>query len=185
MKTRKEGHKYLKTRIESTSTFGDVSTGVSLLLSTSSIVYSALMHRISVEKDKVISKSLAASRATPIRRHNSVINTGKGKEVCLFLALMAISYSMIRPKFSCLFDKIYPKQAAFCHCNNSATLEYLPSRPSVESSFSSKMVRKPSPFNQLRSLGGGTTGGTGSIGGARVGTDSTGVDAGGTLVDVG
>uniref|UniRef100_M1DBR1 Uncharacterized protein n=1 Tax=Solanum tuberosum TaxID=4113 RepID=M1DBR1_SOLTU len=44
------------------------------------------------------------------------------------------------------------------------------------------MVRKPSPFNLLRSLGGGTTG---ARGGAGVGTESAGVDARRTLVDVG
>ncbi|KAG5630209.1 hypothetical protein H5410_001926 [Solanum commersonii] len=40
----------------------------------------------------------------------------------------------------------------------SRTSKYLPSRPSVDNNFSSRMVRKPSPFNLLRCLGGGTTG---------------------------
>uniref|UniRef100_M1DMW9 Putative plant transposon protein domain-containing protein n=1 Tax=Solanum tuberosum TaxID=4113 RepID=M1DMW9_SOLTU len=45
------------------------------------------------------------------------------------------------------------------------------------------MVHKTSPFNLLRSLGGGTISGIGAIGGAGVGTDSTGVEAGGTLIE--
>ncbi|KAG5631459.1 hypothetical protein H5410_003176 [Solanum commersonii] len=66
--------------IESTSTSGDVSTRASLLLSTSSLVYSASMHWMSVEKDGVTSKSLASSRGTLARRHNSVIRIANGKE---------------------------------------------------------------------------------------------------------
>lgn len=46
------------------------------------------------------------------------------------------------------------------HWSISLTVEYLPSRPSVDSSFSSRMVRNTSPFNMLSSQGGGTTGGT-------------------------
>ncbi|KAG5606291.1 hypothetical protein H5410_027783 [Solanum commersonii] len=206
--------------IELTSTFGDVSTRAILFLSASSLVYSASMHRMPVEEDRVTSNSLATSRGTPACLHSSLISTGKGKEICFCLALIAISCSMIRLKLSRLFDKIEPKQAAFacrridlfcegiselllnsnqqraaifksfffistpasihlgvnsrthegineprglvkiwnwCHCNSSATLEYLPSRPSVDSSFLSRTIHKPSHFNLLRSLAGGTT----------------------------
>ncbi|KAG5630473.1 hypothetical protein H5410_002190 [Solanum commersonii] len=63
--------------------------------------------------------------------------------------------------------------------------EYLPSRPSVDNNFFSRIVRNLSPFNLLRSLGGGMiggTGGTGAIGGAGAGTES-GVGTGGTLAE--
>ncbi|KAG5631148.1 hypothetical protein H5410_002865 [Solanum commersonii] len=56
-----------------------------------------------------------------------------------------------------------------------------------ENNFSSRMVRKPSPFNLFRSLEGGTTGSTGVTGSVWAGTDSGvgGVTAERTLVDVG
>lgn len=51
----------------------------------------------------------------------------------------------------------------------SLTMEYLSTRPSTKSSFSSKIVCNPSSFNMLSSLVGGTIGGTKSIKGAEVG----------------
>ncbi|KAG5585540.1 hypothetical protein H5410_045974 [Solanum commersonii] len=51
-------------------------------------------------------KSLVESRGTPARQHNSIIKTVNGKDVCLCLALMSISCSMISPKLSRLFPKI-------------------------------------------------------------------------------
>jgi len=48
----------------------------------------------------------------------------------------------------------------------SSTSACLPSRPSTDSNFSSRMVRKPSPFNLFSNLGGGgTTGSAGATGG--------------------
>ncbi|KAG5576114.1 hypothetical protein H5410_056248, partial [Solanum commersonii] len=71
---------------------GEVSVGAALLLSTSSRVNSASIHRMSMEDEGMTSISFAGSRGTPTRRHNSVIKTGNDKEICLCLALMAISY---------------------------------------------------------------------------------------------
>ncbi|KAG5620161.1 hypothetical protein H5410_005379 [Solanum commersonii] len=98
--------------IESISTSGDVSTGVALLLSTSSRVYSTSIHRMSVEEEGVTSMSLVSSRDTPARQHNSMVKIGKGKEVCLCLSLMAISCSIKSPKLMVLRDMIAPRQAA-------------------------------------------------------------------------
>ncbi|KAG5615293.1 hypothetical protein H5410_015117 [Solanum commersonii] len=70
-------------RNESTSTSGEVFARVALLLSTSSCVNSASIRRISVEEDGVTFISLVGSRGTPARRHNSVIRTGKGRDVDL------------------------------------------------------------------------------------------------------
>ena len=66
----------------------------------------------------------------------------------------------------------------------SLKLEYLPERPSVHNSFSLKIVRSPSHFNRLRSIGGGTTGGTRATGGAWAGTKCGGVGTVEALVDV-
>uniref|UniRef100_M1DIQ6 CCHC-type domain-containing protein n=1 Tax=Solanum tuberosum TaxID=4113 RepID=M1DIQ6_SOLTU len=76
---------------ESTLTYGEVSIGVALLLSISSRVNSASICRISVEKDRVTSISLAGSRGTPAYRHNSMIKTGNGRDVSVCLALTATS----------------------------------------------------------------------------------------------
>ncbi|KAG5632391.1 hypothetical protein H5410_004108 [Solanum commersonii] len=81
--------------IESTSTSRDVSNKVALLLSASSRVYSISMHRKLVKKDEMTSISLVRSIGTPAHKHNSVISTGKGREVCLYLALVDISCSIM------------------------------------------------------------------------------------------
>ncbi|KAG5630471.1 hypothetical protein H5410_002188 [Solanum commersonii] len=75
------------------SASGDVSTEATLLLSASSRVYLASIQRMSVEEEGVTSMCLVSSLGTPACRHNTVIKSGKGKEVCLLLAFMAISYS--------------------------------------------------------------------------------------------
>ncbi|KAG5606385.1 hypothetical protein H5410_027877 [Solanum commersonii] len=98
--------------IESVSTSGNVSTGIALLLSGSSLVYSASMHQMTVEEDEVYLKSLASSWGTLAHQHISVIKTGNGKVVCLYLALIAISYSIRSPRSILLQDIIPPKQAA-------------------------------------------------------------------------
>jgi len=51
----------------SISTSEDVSTGAALLLSASARVYSAYMHRMSVEDIGVTSISLFSSRGTPLQ----------------------------------------------------------------------------------------------------------------------
>ncbi|KAG5605844.1 hypothetical protein H5410_027336 [Solanum commersonii] len=48
----------------------------------------------------------------PSRRHNSVIRIGNGKEVCLCLALITISYSIKTPRSMILWDMIAPRHAA-------------------------------------------------------------------------
>ncbi|KAG5570803.1 hypothetical protein H5410_060569 [Solanum commersonii] len=45
------------------------------------------------------------------------------------------------------------------------------------------MVRKPSPFNRFRTLGGGMTSDTGATGGVRAGTESADMGTGGTLAE--
>ncbi|KAG5610355.1 hypothetical protein H5410_021636, partial [Solanum commersonii] len=59
----------------SISTSGDVSTGASILKLASSRVYSAFMHRMSIDDMGVISTCLISSRGTPALRHNSVMST--------------------------------------------------------------------------------------------------------------
>ncbi|KAG5580869.1 hypothetical protein H5410_051496 [Solanum commersonii] len=63
-------------------------------------------------------------------------------------------------------------------------MEYLPSRPSVDNNFSSRIVCSLSTFNLFRSQGGGAIGGTGATRGARSDTEFAGVDTGGTLVEL-
>ncbi|KAG5586330.1 hypothetical protein H5410_046764 [Solanum commersonii] len=65
------------------------------------------------------------------------------------------------------------------------TAEYLPSRPFIDNNFSSRIVCSLSAFNLFRSRGGGSIGGTGATGGVGAGTESTGVDTGGTLAESG
>ncbi|KAG5609522.1 hypothetical protein H5410_020803 [Solanum commersonii] len=67
---------------------------------------------MSVEEKGVTSKSLASSRGTPAHRHNSVIKIGKGKEVCLCLALIDISCLIRSPRSMLLWDMIAPRQDA-------------------------------------------------------------------------
>ncbi|KAG5586857.1 hypothetical protein H5410_047291 [Solanum commersonii] len=98
---------------KSTSTFEEISTTTTLFLSASSHMYSASIRRISVEDERVTSISLVVSRGTPACRHNSVIRTGNGREVCFCLALMAISCEISSPRSMCLLDMIKPRQAAF------------------------------------------------------------------------
>ncbi|KAG5571698.1 hypothetical protein H5410_061464 [Solanum commersonii] len=83
---------------ESTSTSGEVSVGTTLLLSSLSHVNSTSICRISVEKDGVTSISLAGSRGTRARRYNLVIRTCKGRDVCVCLALIAISCETSSPR---------------------------------------------------------------------------------------
>jgi len=92
-----------------TSISGDASTGAALLLIVLSHVYSASIHRISVEDMGVTSLSLFSSRETPTCRHSSVISTGKGKDIWRCLALMAISYSMISPKLNLFLAMMDPR----------------------------------------------------------------------------
>lgn len=62
-----------------------------------------------------------------------------------------------------------------CQCSISFTLEEFPSRPSVDSKFSSRIVWKSSPFNQLKSLGGRMFGCIGATRGVWAGTKFAGV----------
>jgi len=97
---------------ESTSTSGEISAGAALLPSASSHVYSALIRRMSVEEEGFTSISLATSRGTSARLHNSMTKTRNGRDVCLCLALMAISYEMNSPRSMRLLDMMYPRHAA-------------------------------------------------------------------------
>lgn len=76
----------------------DVSTGVSLILSASSLVNMASIYWIFVEELRVTSKSVAASQVTPT-----------GKEVWIYLDL--ISYCMISPISILFLDMFIPRQA--------------------------------------------------------------------------
>ncbi|KAG5572259.1 hypothetical protein H5410_062025 [Solanum commersonii] len=96
----------------STSTSGEVSAKAAILLSTSSRVYSASIHRMSMEEDRVISIPFVVSRGTPACWHNSVIKTGNGREVNFYLALMAISCEISSPRSMRLLDMIEPRKAA-------------------------------------------------------------------------
>ncbi|KAG5590137.1 hypothetical protein H5410_040651 [Solanum commersonii] len=75
--------KQASTGIESISTSRDVSIGISLLLLVSSRVYSASICRMLVKEDGVTSVSLVGSLGSLARRHNSVISTRNGRELCL------------------------------------------------------------------------------------------------------
>uniref|UniRef100_M1DCA4 Uncharacterized protein n=1 Tax=Solanum tuberosum TaxID=4113 RepID=M1DCA4_SOLTU len=97
---------------ESILTFGEVSSGAYLFLLTSSPVNSALIHRMSVEDEGMTSISWTGSWGTPARWPNSVIKIGNGREVSLYLALMAISYEVSSPRLIRLLDMIEPRQAA-------------------------------------------------------------------------
>ncbi|KAG5580359.1 hypothetical protein H5410_050986 [Solanum commersonii] len=81
----------VSTGTESTLTSGEVSVGAALLLSSSSHVNSASIHRKSVEEDVVTFISLEGSQGTPVCQHNSVISTGNDRDVYVCLALKAIS----------------------------------------------------------------------------------------------
>ncbi|KAG5585885.1 hypothetical protein H5410_046319 [Solanum commersonii] len=94
---------------ELTSTSQEVSIGASLLLSTSSRVNSTSICRISMKKDEVTSISLEGSRGTPICRHNSEIRIGKGRDVCVCLALIAISCETSSPRSIHLLAMIEPR----------------------------------------------------------------------------
>ncbi|KAG5630208.1 hypothetical protein H5410_001925 [Solanum commersonii] len=88
-----------------------MSTRAALLLLASSLVYSTSMHRMSVEEDGITLKSLASSRGTPARQHNSMIRIGNGKEVCFCLVVMAISCSIKSPRSMLFRDMIAPRHA--------------------------------------------------------------------------
>ncbi|WMV24598.1 hypothetical protein MTR67_017983 [Solanum verrucosum] len=94
---------------ESASTFGEISTGDVLLLSTSSRVNSASIRGMSVEEDWVTLISLVVSRGTPARWHNSVIKIGNGREVSFCLALVSISCEISSPRSIRLMDMIEPR----------------------------------------------------------------------------
>jgi len=94
---------------ESTFTSGEVSVEGVLLLSSSSRVNFASIRRISVEEDGVTSLWLAGSPGTPACRHNSVIRTGNGRDVCVYLALKAISYETSSPRSIRLLAMIEPR----------------------------------------------------------------------------
>ncbi|KAG5631682.1 hypothetical protein H5410_003399 [Solanum commersonii] len=95
---------------ESTSTSGEVSVGDSLLLSTSSRVNSASIRRISVEEDGMTSISLAGSWGTPTHRHNLETRTGKGRDICVYLDLIAISCETSSPRSIHLLAMIEPSK---------------------------------------------------------------------------
>ncbi|KAG5585254.1 hypothetical protein H5410_045688 [Solanum commersonii] len=103
--------KDISTINESTSTFREISATAALLLSASSHVNSASIRRISVEEDGVTYISLIGSQSTLARHHNSVIRTGKGRDVCVCFALIAISWETSSPKSIRILDMIEPRQA--------------------------------------------------------------------------
>ena len=98
--------------IDLTSTSGDVSIRVDLILSTSSCVYSTSMCQISLE-DVVWPQCLSSQRGTPARRHSYVISTGNGRDVWICMDLMVISYSIISHKLSLFLAMMHLRQAAF------------------------------------------------------------------------
>lgn len=96
---------------KSTQIYGEVSSGSSLLRSTSSYVYSASTRHISVENEGVTSMFLAMSRGTPACRHSFMIRTGKDRELCLQFSPMHIPCEVNVPTSIHLFDIMQPRQA--------------------------------------------------------------------------
>ncbi|KAG5620194.1 hypothetical protein H5410_005412 [Solanum commersonii] len=97
----------------SISTFEDVYIEAAFLHSSSSFWYTVSIRRMSVEEVRVTFTSIFSSHRTRARLYNSVINTGRGRDVWYCLALMAISYLMIAPKLRPFPIIIDPRQASF------------------------------------------------------------------------
>uniref|UniRef100_M1DKJ0 Uncharacterized protein n=1 Tax=Solanum tuberosum TaxID=4113 RepID=M1DKJ0_SOLTU len=97
----------------SMSTVGDESTEVAFYFLASSFKYSTSMRRMSLKEVGITSTFFFSSRDTRACLHNSVINTKNESDVWRCLALMAISYLMIMPKFIFFSSMMEPRQDAF------------------------------------------------------------------------